>query len=906
MTKKILLGLFILLMGVVAIVAFNFYKNVKQPINKTAFEAIPQNAALIIKENNFNELYTKIATTNIIWEELITNTSAAKSINNQIRYLDSLLSGPFKPLFIDKTLLGSLHLSGANDYDFIYYISLSEGITEDKLIQKIKKITKKNPSSRAYDGINIHSFPTKSDSKISLAIYKNTLAFSYSTVLIEDVIRQLNSETSLINDKKFAQLTTNSGQSEDGNLFVNNKYFSKIINQYINKSTKTYSTQFENYTGWTELDINTKPNSLSLNGFSFSDEKEKHSITLFKDQKPQDLDMLSIIPFNTSFIYHYGLSDSKSFFENRKLSLKNTNQFFNYQKYLDDQTERFGVDLEEEVLYNIDSEVAFVITESQNEDFTNNKFIVFHTSEIEKVKTDLLSVSEKVNLEPFEIISFNDYEINKLEIKNLFKNLLGKPFVNLNEHFYTTIDEYVVFGNSESGLKTYITNIINKKTLSNDENFKSFNNNLSSSSNIFVYNNISRSTELYKQFCKEDLISTIDKKLDVFRKFEAIAIQVSTEKNGLYYNNIHLKYNPVYKKETSSLWELALDTTASNAPQLVMNHKTKSKEIFIQDDANKIYLISNIGKVIWTKQLQEKIIGGVQQIDVYKNNKLQLLFNTPSKIYLLDRNGNNVEKYPITLSSKATNRITPLDYTHTRNYRMLIGCEDNMVYNYDIHGDKVKGWEYSPSIAFANGTIWHFSLSNKDYIVVPLQNGAAKIIQRNGKDRLNLKNSLPQSDNLTYLNVGSELAKTYLITTDTLGNIHKLYFNDRREEITFENGQNNINFSFFDYDNNKSNDFILSNNKSIKIIDIDKNTLYQNEFELNITKQPQHFKMKDKTSKTGVVTENEIYLINNQGQIEDGFPLAGSTSFSIADINNDKTSNLVVINRNILYTYNLK
>ena len=67
MTKKILLGLFILLMGVVAIVAFNFYKNVKQPINKTAFEAIPQNAALIIKENNFNELYTKIATTNIIW-----------------------------------------------------------------------------------------------------------------------------------------------------------------------------------------------------------------------------------------------------------------------------------------------------------------------------------------------------------------------------------------------------------------------------------------------------------------------------------------------------------------------------------------------------------------------------------------------------------------------------------------------------------------------------------------------------------------------------------------------------------------------------------------------------------------------------------------------------------------------
>jgi hypothetical protein len=47
-------------------------------------------------------------------------------------------------------------------------------------------------------------------------------------------------------------------------------------------------------------------------------------------------------------------------------------------------------------------------------------------------------------------------------------------------------------------------------------------------------------------------------------------------------------------------------------------------------------------------------------------------------------------------------------------------------------------------------------------------------------------------------------------------------------------------------------------------------------------------------------------LINNLGEIDDGFPLAGSTPFSVADINNDKTTNLVVVNRNILYTYNLK
>ncbi len=906
MTKKILLGLFILLMGVVGIVAYHFYKNVKQPINKTAYEAIPQNAALIIKETNFHQLFTKLVTTNLIWEELISNTETTNSIHHQIHYLDSILAGPFHPLFKNKTLLASLHLSGANDYDFIYYIPLSTDITEKKLVQRIKNVTKKNPTTRVYDGVNIYALPTNTSKKVSIAIYKNTLAFSYSAILIEDVIRQLNSETSLINHPQFAQLTANSGWSEDGNLFIHTPYFSKIINQYLNKSTKEYATPFGNYTGWTELDMSIKPNSLSLNGFSLSDAKDKHSLTLFKDQRPQELAILSVIPYNTALVYNYGLSDSKKYFKNRKLSLKSTNKFFDYQKYLDDLTARFGIDLEVELLNNIGNEVAFVITESQNNDFSNNKFVLFHTLDIEKTKADLASISKKTIEPTSENLPLEATEFGKLELKNVFNNLLGKPFINLENHYYAFIEDYVIFGNSVIGLKKYLKNITQERSLGNNENFQSFKENLSSSSNVFVYNNVSRSTTLYKNYSKKEYLPIIDEKIDVFRKFEAISFQVNTEKNGMYYNNIHLKYNPVYKKETSSLWELALDTSASNAPQLLVNHKTKAKEIFIQDDANKIYLISNIGKIIWTKQLQEKIIGEVHQVDVYKNNKLQLIFNTPSKIYLLDRNGNNVEKYPVKLASKATNAITPLDYSNNRNYRMLIGCENNMVYNYNIHGDEVKGWEYTATGSPANGKIWHFILSNKDYIVTLLQNGSLKIIQRNGKDRLQLKNRLPQANHPTYLKVGTDLSKTYLTTTDSSGGLHQLYFNDHLEKITFEDIQENTNFNFFDYDNNKSIDFILSHEKTLRIIDHEKKTLYQNEFELKITKQPQHFKRKDQTNQIGVVTENEIYLINEKGEIEDGFPLAGSTSFSIADINNDKTINLVVVNRNLLYTYNLK
>jgi hypothetical protein len=905
MTKKILLGLFILLMIAVSIVGYNFYKNVKEPVSKTTFDAIPQNAALIIKENNFNAIYNKIASTNIIWEELVANTETGLKTKNQLQYLDSLLTGPFKQLITTQSILGSLHLSGANNFDFVFYISLPNQISENDIVQKIKNVTKKNVSDRAYDDVVIHTFPTDNENNVSLIIYKNTLAFSYSTILIEDVIRQLNSESNLLSDPIFSKIITTAGQSEDGNLFVNTRYFSKIINQYLNNDTKEYITNFENYTGWTELDLTVKPNTLSLNGFSFSNETDNHNINLLKDQKPQDINMLDILPYNTAFIYHYGLSNSTLFFENRKKLMKSKNQFFNYQKFLDSQTEKFNVDLEVEFLSNIGNELAFVITEPASENFENNTFIIFHTKELDQTKKLLANLAKKMNATPFEPIVFNDYQINKFDFKNVFSKLLGKPFSDLQNNYYTFIDDYVVFGNSENELKSFITDFSNKKVLSKNENFEAFNENLSSNSNIFIYNNIARSVNVYKAFCKEDYIPMIDEKLELFRKFEAIAFQVSTEKNNLFYNNIHLKYNPVYKQETASLWELALDTIVKSTPQLVINHNTNAKEIIVQDAANKIYLISNTGKVIWTKQLTDEVISEFHQVDMYKNNKLQLLFNTKSKIYLIDRNGDNVENYPIKLPQPASNGITVLDYEKNKNYRLLIGCNDNMVYNYAIDGKLVNGWEYASTESPANGKIWHFALSGKDYIVIPLQSGQIKIIERAGKNRLSLSNKIPVGKDV-FLKIGNDLNKTYLTTIDTLGNVTKLFLNDKKEILSFEDVAARASFNFYDFNGNNSNDYIFTWENNMKIFDSDKKEIYSNEFQEPITKLPLCFKMADKTTKIGLITANQVYLINNKGIIEEGFPLVGSTPFAIADINNDNTLNLVVAHNNMIYTYNLK
>ena len=44
-----------------------------------------------------------------------------------------------------------------------------------------------------------------------------------------------------------------------------------------------------------------------------------------------------------------------------------------------------------------------------------------------------------------------------------------------------------------------------------------------------------------------------------------------------------------------------------------------------------------------------------------------------------DRNGENVQGFPITLNSKITNGLMVVDYDSTRDYRYFVACEDALM-----------------------------------------------------------------------------------------------------------------------------------------------------------------------------------------------------------------------------------
>lgn len=909
MTKKILILVFVLLLGAVGFIAFNFYKNVKEPVKSNALIAVPQNAALLLKEQNFSAFYQKLASSNIIWEELTNNTQTFKNIRAKAAYLDSVFSlKEVSAVLSEKSLLMSAHLSGANSYDMVYYFSTLPNISEKNVLTLFQSKLKTNPSTRIYDGKTIYSIAQK-DNKWFFVFDKSVLAVSQSSLLIEDVVRQLKNETSLLDDEGFKHILGTTGEVPDGNVFINHEKLPKILGQWVNEKHRENVSNTSHYARWSALDISLKSNALMLNGFTSVANDKNSFLSLFAAQTTSlggpNINLTKVVPSNTALMYHYTFSNAHQFFNDKKAWLKQNNTYFTYEKYMDAISAAYQIDLEAELLSLVGNEAALVMTEPLKKDITGNQFVVFQVKDVDKAKEQLATIEQKVNGDSAN----TDEQTRQLMMQLNFSHLFGKPFISLHQPYYQFLNDYLVFGETLTGMNEFYKSFAVEKTLANDENFQSFSDQLSSSSAIFVYNNIARSVHWYKTFIKEELAPDIDEHIEFMRKFEAVAFQVSPQKDQLFYNNIYFKYNPVYKQDTRTLWEALLDTSLAIDPQIVMNHQTQTKEVFVQDNNNKIYLISTTGKVLWTKIIDEKIIGEVHQIDAFKNNKLQLLFSTKNKIYLLDRNGKNVNKFPVNLKAEATTPVSPLDYDNNRNYRILIGCSNNLVYNFDINGELVNGWEYTASKSSPSGLIRHFIIGKKDYIVIPTKNGSIKVVQRNGKDRLQLSTKLPESINNVFLKVGNDLANSYLIGADTSGNVSKLFFNDKLETLKLTTETNTKFYQFYPESispHHNGSSHLFASEKQLIVTDNNANQLIKLDFEEAIIAPPFVLTFPDKTKKVGVVTHSEIYLINDAQAIEADFPLSGSTSFRVSDINNDNTLNLVVGDKNLILLYNLK
>jgi hypothetical protein len=389
-------------------------------------------------------------------------------------------------------------------------------------------------------------------------------------------------------------------------------------------------------------------------------------------------------------------------------------------------------------------------------------------------------------------------------------------------------------------------------------------------------------------------------------KFQALAVQFQ-QNNKMIYNNLYLQYIPEIKEEAITVWESHLDTTTTFKPVLVTNHYTKENEIFVQDLNNKVYLINKVGRILWKLQLNEKINSEIYQIDFYKNGKLQFLFSTENKIHLIDRKGNYVERYPVKLRSPSTTGLAMFDYGKTRDYRMFIPCKNKNVYLYNIEGSLINGWNFKQTDTWVTNPIQHFRVNTNDYIIFSDLH-RTYILNRRGEERINIKNQFSKSKNNSFF-LDKTNNETSFITTDTSGLVKYINLDGTVKSKQVGSYSANHYFDYQDINADGFNDFILLDRKKLEVLKSDGSIIYNYKFDEKIDYRPIYYYFSYDDRKLGIVskTSNELFLFNSDGTIYKGFPLKGSTQFTIGYLENTRNQfNLIVGSKyNFLYNYSV-
>lgn len=141
---------------------------------------------------------------------------------------------------------------------------------------------------------------------------------------------------------------------------------------------------------------------------------------------------------------------------------------------------------------------------------------------------------------------------------------------------------------------------------------------------------------------------------------------------------------PVFERDTV--------ITVPKGPYEVKNSATGRMNTFYQQDNMYLCLNDDKGKGLWGVKFSTPLCGRAGTVDYFANGKLQILFASGSKLYLIDRLGRFVKPFPVSLGREILIGPDIYDFNGTRKYNVMVLHKDNVIDMYNLQGRKPSGW----------------------------------------------------------------------------------------------------------------------------------------------------------------------------------------------------------------------
>ncbi len=894
-----------------AIAFYWFYRDFEKPVSEDfdTLSAIPQTAAVIFESQDLTEVWRDLSSKSLVWNELQA-TDYFFRLNDLGQNLDSLIRSDSKlrGLLAAKPIAVSAHMTGGQEYGFLFAMQLDLDIAQSEVHEALRSTFRASEiESRVYDGENINSFLSPFfDGRMFYFIKDELLVFSLSEVLAEESVRTLVQNASVLDQKQFSAVRETIDDGARAHLYVNYEQVKPIISQYASSESQDVDFFNQPFADWSALDFSIENDAIYLNGFVVAGDSSRAWLDAFSSQEPPKIRLLKFLPSNTAYFAFLGYGDYGTYRIEKRKKLEKNGSLFKADNSIQKFNTACNCNAENLGSSWIGSQAVAFITEPSSKEYDQNMFAIFESDDAESAEEMLKELASAMS--GLEEMEFEGKNYFKLPVGDFYGIAVGSAFAGLVDPYVARIEDAIVMANSENAIRNYLSAIQSGRSFLETAEYDDLREHLFTDAHFILYSSLAKSPSIFRNILDEKFDEDIENQTQVLRNFRSFAYQISHSTGDLFYNNVYLKQGSDYKKETGALWEVKLKAEVKGRTHLVKNHYTGVLETLVQDANNRIYLISSNGKVVWETTLDGPIQGSIKQVDVYKNKKLQMLFNTPNRVYLLDRNGNAVESFPVELKSPATAEVSVADYDNSRDYRIFIPTEGEKILCFDSYGKAVEGWNYTGGSGNAILPVEHLRIKRKDYLFSLTERGDVLLLNRKGEPRHDVSQKAVGFVLGGYkLDVGQKITNSSLYFADSLGTAYRLGFDDSLEKLR-PRPQSSFAYFFAKVDDDEFMDFGFLYKESLAAFSFQGDILFETDLPQRDSDQ-MAVHQSGNTNFLSVLNshQNQVYLFDGKGQTIPGFPVFGSSIPSLGDINLDGFTNMVTTGKEgYVYAYSIE
>lgn len=883
-------------------------------------QAVPDDALLFIEQIDYEYLAEKFLPENRIWIDFL-NTTGRNTLDSVVRntlaHVES--SEAFHDLLLKEGLNMSLHLQGKNQLIPLVYISYKDHHSDNEFEQLVLELLGDEfmVNERKYESetlFDVYGSPEGRAGKFTFTCVNGICLAGPSSMLVEQAVRTIHADAGSSEGAELQKVRATAGRFVHANIYISYSRVNKLFYPLLAEDSWPKLNGISRLASWGELDLDIKEDAMILNGMSVANTEEALFLGAFENQSPVKMELHEMMPSGISSFLHLGISDRELFGAQMEVYLTALGKWAKIGQAKEKLKEKYGLDPLEDLISIMDDELAWFSIEGVTSEPKEEIFVVEIKSQSEAKEVVMHWIGQYLQVNTFEMDSYRfNYKLDNQTSFAIYKmpgfypeGLLPDRLFN---NYFTIYENYLIFGPTVDVLSRVIYQNILHKTFISDPVFKEMSNYLSNRSNLTFFFRPYPYLDYRREVLNRNASQWLDAMEVFLRRIPGIVVQYSME-DEMFYHSISFRYNSQIKEKALTEWESLLDSVAIIKPALVVNHNTMEKEIFIQDASNNIYLINSTGRILWKQRLEGPLLGGMHQVDFYKNGRLQYLFNTAGKLHLIDRNGNYVERYPVSLRSDATAPLALFDYDKSRDYRIFIPGEDRKIYLYDIEGNVVTGWKFGKTETRVSAIPQHFRVGDRDFLLVK-DRTRAYFLDRRGKERIKPGERVVFSENNPFtldMNIMEERPRW--ISTDTSGSVIGVYMDGSVSTLLEQKISGDHFFRMQDMDKDGVPDYIFADGDELSVLRQDGTRLFSYRVRGRISEMPDIYKFSASDIKIGITDQsrNRIYLVNSDGSLYEGFPLEGSTRFSIGYFaGSDSRFNLIVGSaNNFLYNYSIE